>query len=385
MPLPPDIDPLGLSYDYPFDYGMPTRMEAQNALGRAVRKQPALTMPSQGPGLSRSEQLMQQLSERMAQRPDETTLIEQAGRREASADQQFKLGMLMSTLGGQAFQPAGEHILRRALESQKPMDIPGGWGTVEGGKVVWNPAKQREEDLRHLETQLKIADTAEQRAAQAEQLNAYRQAVLGQGQQRIEQGQQRLDRPDEAVVPVFDPDSGTTRYMSRAQAAGQQVPPRAGAAPGGARLSPAAIDKVTEDQGKVQQFSNLLGSWKPEYGGMGTSIGNVWGDISPMASEGSRAQAMWWRQYQAFVNEMRHGQFGASLTPTEKAEFEKAIITSNTDPRQMDAFLQENLRLAQLAAAKRLQNYKAGGYNIQQFEQGGGETVIDFNALPPRK
>src|SRR5215470_2900031 len=177
----------------------PTDVDAQLALGRALRGQrlsprqppvappvtvtaPAPAAPGAGGGLplatQRMQQAEQQFTAEMGRQPEEAPLLAAAQQRREESDRNFIRGLALQTMGGEALAPVGGQILKQAMAQQAPMEIPGGWGTVEGGKVVWNPAKQQEARLAHLQYNLKEAQQAVASAATLEEKQRAQQAQL---------------------------------------------------------------------------------------------------------------------------------------------------------------------------------------------------------------
>lgn len=126
------------------------------------------------------------------------------------------------------------------------------------------------------------------------------------------------------------------------------------------------------------------------FGGLENFAGRFGGEVIGAADQG---QAQWWQDYQGFQNQIRNDLFGSALTATEKAEFEKAMITPGMAPAQIRANLARQAEIAQRAAVKLSQYYKANGYRAEPIDvmlpQGGapaagagGGQIIDFNDLP---
>jgi hypothetical protein len=89
-------------------------------------------------------------------------------------------------------------------------------------------------------------------------------------------------------------------------------------------------------------------------------------------------QTQWWQDYQGYVNQVRNDLFGAALTATEKAEFEKAIVMPGMDPQQAHLNLQRQQAITQKALARAGNVYRKGGYNAEQIS----EYVPDGLASP---
>jgi hypothetical protein len=81
---------------------------------------------------------------------------------------------------------------------------------------------------------------------------------------------------------------------------------------------------------------------------------------------------------------MRHGIFGASLTPGEKSEFERTVITPRMSPELAQRNLQRQYELARKSAEKMVSAYEAGGYNRQQITAaiGGSQGASGAPAAP---
>jgi len=209
MPLPPEIDPLGLSYmDMP---GMePGPMDEQAALLRAVRKQPALSMPSQGVARqpvapaqapaaatpdyrAKAMQALQRANElATGGPPDMAQLIAQAQRREEGSGRDLAAGLVLSQLGGERTAPLGGQVLRQAMAARGPTEVPGGWGTIEGGQFIANPFKARETEVTRLEQQARIfesqaqhAETADERRLAREQAGDLRREAMQRHQENL--------------------------------------------------------------------------------------------------------------------------------------------------------------------------------------------------------
>lgn len=342
---------------------------AQNPF--AGPQQPQMSMagapqPAAPPKMTR-EQREQELYDRINKRPDGEQYVEQAKRREEGSNRRLMLALTLGSMGGEAMQPFAKSLQEHALKESTPYEIPGGWGTATSQGVVWNEGKQRESDLTHLQFMQKQDQDAETKRlaridtnTRAQQHNETVQAIAAAN--RAARGGHGGNEP---LVQVFDPSTQTTMYVPRSQAKGMQPPPK-----GGGRIPTSELNKVNDDQGKVDQFANLIDTWKPDYGGWGTKVGNFIGNYSPVSTEGQQDQAQWWKTYQGFVNEVRHGQFGAALTPVEKAEFEKAIVTSETNPEMVTAYLQKQHTLAERARDRRLQTLQRGGYDTSSFTGG---------------
>lgn len=132
------------------------------------------------------------------------------------------------------------------------------------------------------------------------------------------------------------------------------------------------LNKLESDAGLAESLSS---SFKPEFskpaikapivGGMLVNAQNAMGRSG--MSEGYADQANWWQNYASWVNTVRHSLFGSALTATEKAAFEKAVVTEGMDPKLIKARLQQQHSLAARAYNKIKAGYTRGGHDLTDF------------------
>jgi hypothetical protein len=88
--------------------------------------------------------------------------------------------------------------------------------------------------------------------------------------------------------------------------------------------------KVTDLGGRLDALTFLSTDANEKY--FGKWANNM--DIATNKFVGNNPKlAGWWETYSSLVNDVRKGTFGATLTPHEKAEFEKTVVTPNTNPK----------------------------------------------------
>jgi hypothetical protein len=196
----------------------------------------------------------------------------------------------------------------------------------------------------------------------------------------------------ELLPPEQSPGSGDpamfrqidTRNLGKAPsgfmwAQGSDGQPRLAAVPGGpadesrrkgqAPLTGPEQTKLNEQGTRLSNLSRLNTTFSPDYVGYIPGTGNVlgladsWGYGGPKGTE----RANWWQDYQTFVNEVRHSQFGAALTATEKAEFEKAMVTRSTDPKLAKRNLERQQELVNDAITRNARSLAKGGKNAEQI------------------
>lgn len=142
------------------------------------------------------------------------------------------------------------------------------------------------------------------------------------------------------------------------------------AASSGKALSMPAMKDLEGKAKGYEDMTRLATGFKDEYGG-NTVTGGLENFLGRMGGENvgltSPGQTQWWQDYQGYVNQVRNDLFGAALTATEKAEFEKAIVTPGMDPKQARANLARQQALTQKGLVRAGSVYKKGGYNADQI------------------
>lgn len=137
-------------------------------------------------------------------------------------------------------------------------------------------------------------------------------------------------------------------------------------------------DTALKTGAALQQQDGLLGSYKDEFSGhyLVGDLSNTWKSHVPGGDPSG--QSDWWANYAKYVNAVRNDQFGASLTPGEKAEFEKTVATPGMSPEETRKRLTEANRITTSAAARQVRMYKASGYNQDALEGAYGFSIDEL-------
>ena len=175
------------------------------------------------------------------------------------------------------------------------------------------------------------------------------------------------------------------------------------AASSGKALTATAIKDLEKKAVGFEDMTRLSTGFKPEFagntitGGLENFAGRIGGETLGLTDPG---QTQWWQDYQGYINQVRNDLFGAALTTTEKAEFEKAIVTPNMDANEAAKNLARQQAITQNALARAGGVYAKGGYNADQIgeyvpeglsrvdtasptiNRKGKTRIIDFNSLP---
>lgn len=262
------------------------------------------------------------------------------------------------------YQPVGKGLVLK-FENGTQMQIPDVDGMIQlYDGILTNPniytAQSNQETRRHNQSMENLG------VAKLEEIDRYHQGMLG----LYGAG----GRPPAGYRPT--PDGGLTPIPGGPADQASKFRPLPGK----------AIDDIAEAAGSYQDFERLVNTFRPNYGGY-----TVTGEASNFAQRllGDAAlgvpqgQAQWWQDYQNKKNVIRNQLFGAALTQTEKAAFDKAQINPSMDPSQIRANLQRQYQAAQRAATKIARAYAAGGYSVDQIREamGGAAGVVDWGSV----
>lgn len=144
---------------------------------------------------------------------------------------------------------------------------------------------------------------------------------------------------------------------------------------GGRAMTEAARTKMRELAATADALDTATGGFKDNFGGYGSAmLGNAELAFKARIS-GDTSGADWWRVYQAQKNIIRNDLFGAALTATEKAEFEKADIDPGLRPDVIRKNLQTRAKLTMTAVERTGRSMLAGGINAKEVEEIVGPTV----------
>lgn len=203
----------------------------------------------------------------------------------------------------------------------------------------------------------KDAANATLRGAQAQQANDMGRAAL------IRASREPVG-PAPTPVTVQDPNDPTKAIVVDARS-GRQI----GAAPPSKKekmLPTKAINDLVEAGGLAEGTQRSLNTFKDEYAGH-TIVGD-WSNTAGRILGDDSGQAQWWQDYAMQNNVKRNKLFGSALTATEKAEWEKTIVTPRMNPQQVRLNLTRQAALEAKAAQKLAAPYTAGGYSRDQIE-----------------
>lgn len=140
----------------------------------------------------------------------------------------------------------------------------------------------------------------------------------------------------------------------------------------GKNLSASEVRKLSDRGGVAVSFSELVGSFKPEYGGQGmesvASAQNILGKYQPLGmGEKYADQSNWWQNYNDQKNLVRHTLFGSALTKPEQEAFDRANIKEGMSSDEISRRLSQQHRAAVRAYNKLKASYGQAGYNVSEM------------------
>ena len=167
--------------------------------------------------------------------------------------------------------------------------------------------------------------------------------------------------------------------------AGVEVLPRTG----GKQLKDTRWDKIKADVSQYSGLKTSLDTFNPEFagniaGGAENLAQGVLGDRnSGMLGVGTPGQRQWWAQFYANDNLIRNALYGASLTASEQAAYERTTIAPGMDPEIVRANLAERQELIRKAISRDRKAAIAEGYNKETLDALAGDYVEDFDREEP--
>jgi hypothetical protein len=138
------------------------------------------------------------------------------------------------------------------------------------------------------------------------------------------------------------------------------------------------VDGLVKVGTNLENLERLNTTFKPEYAG-NYVLGGAENFLRRNKPGGDPSgQAQWWQDYQTYVNQVRNDLFGAALTPGEKSEFEKSIVTPRMSPEEAKKNMDRQTQISTRAAQRQSKAYVAMGYDKEAIEGALGYGVDDL-------
>jgi hypothetical protein len=155
-----------------------------------------------------------------------------------------------------------------------------------------------------------------------------------------------------------------------------------GQAGGGRALPSPERTQLLNSGQRLAELDRLGTNFDPSYGGFKAGfIGDAVNTIARNTG-GDSPRANWWQSYQSLKNAVRNEMFGAALTATEKAEFEKSDINPGMSPEAIRANLANQTAIVRRAIVRRGKSLAADRYNTSAIEEATGVS-LGGDAAPP--
>lgn len=160
--------------------------------------------------------------------------------------------------------------------------------------------------------------------------------------------------PDGSMAPIPGGPADPTYVGQKAAAAADGK--------GGNPLPDSTRKRLGEVGDKLSDIIRLTDTYKPEFSSSLGVIGKAQNVFGRTTGGAYADQAQWWQDYQGYANVVRNQLFGAALTASEQAAFDRANITEGMAPDQIKANLARQKEITS-AGMKRL----AAGLVIDKF------------------
>lgn len=319
--------------------------------------------------------------------------------RELKADQTKQQAGLAALLGqppspeftGPMPAPASQQALAQALmndPTRAPQYVEM-FNAMKPEKQQMSPQALLQADInagRVTPAQLAAQNAATRTPQEGPKLGAIRE--FQRGDKRITQQWDGKQWSDMAEGPQWSPEKGRPRVMydpdtNLPVSVEEDDPAAAGLLPKPSRVVASGDAKTLQTAGaNLDTYERLGSTFKDEFvgapvlGGIETALGKVGGEKIGISDKG---QAEWWGDYQTMVNAVRNDLFGAALTPGEKDEFEKQMITQGMDPALARQNLARQTAILKTAAARQGRGLATQGYSKKAIETYLGR---ELDALP---
>lgn len=131
---------------------------------------------------------------------------------------------------------------------------------------------------------------------------------------------------------------------------------------GGNPLPDSTRKRLGELGERISSVTRLTDTFKPEFSASASIVGDLQNLVGRTTGKIWGEQAQWWQDYNSYANEIRNQLFGAALTKTEQAAFDRANITPGMAPDQIKANLARQAQIVK-SGTERL----AAGLVIDKF------------------
>jgi hypothetical protein len=183
---------------------------------------------------------------------------------------------------------------------------------------------------------------------------------------RAERADQRAARPD-----------APAGYQFNAQGALEPIPGGPAAKPRTRPLPEGARVKLESNVGAYEAFRDSGANFSDDFAG--NLLGDAENWVQGLASGlGTPGQRQWWSRFYSADQQIRNDLYGAALTATEKAAYDRTTINPRMDPKEIRTNLAERAEIVRKALGRQIGTYRANKYEPEAIDAAAGQYVADF-------
>lgn len=136
-------------------------------------------------------------------------------------------------------------------------------------------------------------------------------------------------------------------------------------------------DALEKQVGTYAALKGALGSFNNDYAGNSVT-GGLENKAQRLLGTGTPGQSDWWANFAATDNVIRNSLYGASLTDGEKQAYDATTINPSMRPELIRQNLERRSEIVRGALGRKINRFKAGGYNPAEIDAATGEFGSDF-------
>lgn len=178
----------------------------------------------------------------------------------------------------------------------------------------------------------------------------------------------------------INPDTGEYEYIPGGPADPKVIAEQSQARGRGRQFSVNDVMKLTEEgekyaevKGFVTTFQDKFAGYSPYTGGLSMLAGRY-----GYGGDENQEAAQWWQRYDKYKNVVRNNQFGATLTPGEQAEWEKADISPEMDPKTIKNNLAIQQSIVESAVKRQASALVQGKYDPDVIQEAYGINLEEL-------
>jgi hypothetical protein len=166
-------------------------------------------------------------------------------------------------------------------------------------------------------------------------------------------------------------------YRWSAQGSLEPIPGGPAEKPKTRPLPEAARVKLESNVGAYEAFRGSAEGFNDDYAG--NLLGDAENWLQGFSSDiGTPNQRQWWARFYSADQQIRNDLYGAALTATEKAAYDRTTVNPRMDPKEIRANLAERAEILRKALTRQVGAYRANGFEPEAIDAAAGERAADF-------